>query len=151
MHCFSHRRETSDRRKTNRERGDFHFVQDRSADISHASFCTSIPRFLKRWFSLSRVRYFTFFFFFSFISIECLDRIDRLIIHSLNSNWSLVSVWTSDKGRLMRCLQLFNLLRWNDVPRTSRIFCPKIAIFSVLSIFKYNLKGKPNNKFITSW
>ena len=23
-----------------------------------------------------------------------------------------------------------NLLRWNDVPRTSRIFCPKIAIFS---------------------
>ena len=25
---------------------------------------------------------------------------------------------------------LINLLRWNDVPRTSRIFCPKIAIFS---------------------
>ena len=24
-------------------------------------------------------------------------------------------------------------------------------IFSVLSIFKYNLKDKPNNKFITSW
>ena len=24
----------------------------------------------------------------------------------------------------------FNLLRWNDVPRTSRIFSPKIAIFS---------------------
>ena len=23
----------------------------------------------------------------------------------------------------------FNLLRWNDVSRTSRIFCPKIAIF----------------------
>ena len=23
-----------------------------------------------------------------------------------------------------------NLLRWNDVPRTSRIFRPKIAIFS---------------------
>ena len=25
---------------------------------------------------------------------------------------------------------LLNLLRWKDVPRTSRIFCPKIAIFS---------------------
>ena len=24
----------------------------------------------------------------------------------------------------------FNLLRWKDVPRTSRIFCPKTAIFS---------------------
>ena len=26
--------------------------------------------------------------------------------------------------------QVVNLLRWNDVPRTSRIFCPKIATFS---------------------
>ena len=25
---------------------------------------------------------------------------------------------------------IINLLRWKDVPRTSRIFCPKIAIFS---------------------
>ena len=34
-------------------------------------------------------------------------------------------------------LSVFNLLRWNDVPRTSRIFCRKnYNIFSVLSIFK---------------
>ena len=40
-----------------------------------------------------------------------------------------------------------NLLRWNDVPRTSRTFCPKIAsIFSVLSIFKCN-PGKTNDNF----
>ena len=32
-----------------------------------------------------------------------------------------------------------NLLRWNDVPRTSRTFRPKIPIiFLVLSVFKYN-------------
>ena len=37
------------------------------------------------------------------------------------------------KIRLLR----INLLRWNNVPRTSRIFCPKMAnVFSVLSIFK---------------
>ena len=28
------------------------------------------------------------------------------------------------------CLLTINLLRWNDVPRTSRIFCSKIVIFS---------------------
>ena len=45
---------------------------------------------------------------------------------------------------------IINFLRWNDVPRTSRIFCPKIAsIFSVFSIFKYN-SGKTNNEFLTS-
>ena len=40
-------------------------------------------------------------------------------------------------------LQLVNLLRWNDVPRTSRIFLSQNCnIFSVWSIFKYNPKGK---------
>ena len=35
--------------------------------------------------------------------------------------------------------KLVNLLRWNDVPRTSRTFCPNIAtFFSVLSIFECN-------------
>ena len=43
-----------------------------------------------------------------------------------------------------------NLLRLNDVPRTSRTFFPKRCnISSVLSIFKYN-PGKTNNKFIIS-
>ena len=28
-----------------------------------------------------------------------------------------------------------NLLRWNDVPHTSRIFCPKIAIFSQFWVY----------------
>ena len=42
-------------------------------------------------------------------------------------------------------LSLINLLRSNDVPRMSRIFCPKIPIFlSVLSILKYN-PGKVKN------
>ena len=31
--------------------------------------------------------------------------------------------------------QLVNLLRWNNVPRTSRIFCPKIAIFSQFQVY----------------
>ena len=34
--------------------------------------------------------------------------------------------------------QVVNLLHWNDVPRTSRTFCPKNCnIFSVLSISNY--------------
>ena len=44
---------------------------------------------------------------------------------------------------------IVNLFRWNDVSRTSRIFCPKIAIFSVLSIFKCN-PGKTNNESLFS-
>ena len=45
----------------------------------------------------------------------------------------------------------FNLSRWKDVPRTSRIFLPQNCnISSILSIFKYNPKGEANNKFITS-
>ena len=43
-----------------------------------------------------------------------------------------------------------NLLRYNDVPRTSRIFGKIAIVFSVLIILKYN-PGKRNNKFITSW
>ena len=48
--------------------------------------------------------------------------------------------------------QVVNLLRWNDVPRTLRIFCPKIAIiFLVLNISKYNqIHSKTSNKFVTS-
>ena len=34
------------------------------------------------------------------------------------------------------CLRaLLNLLRWNDVPRTSRIFCSKIAIFPQFQVY----------------
>ena len=44
----------------------------------------------------------------------------------------------------------FNLLRWNDVPRTSRTLHPKNChIFSVLSMRKYN-PGEANNQFFTS-
>ena len=46
--------------------------------------------------------------------------------------------------------QVVNLLRLNDVLRTSRIFCLKITIFPryiYLGIFKYN-PGETNNKFI---
>ena len=54
------------------------------------------------------------------------------------------------KKTMSNCrLKAFNLLRWNDVPRTSRIF-QKSNTFSVLSIFKCN-PGKTNNKFITSY
>ena len=38
-----------------------------------------------------------------------------------------------------------NLLRWNE-----NFLFQNYNIFLVLNIFKYNLKGKPNNKFITS-
>ena len=45
--------------------------------------------------------------------------------------------------KILLLLIVFNLL-----PRTSRIFCPKIAIIPrFLSTFKYN-PGKTNNKFI---
>ena len=42
-----------------------------------------------------------------------------------------------------------NLLRWNDV-HVENFLSQNCNIFLVLGIFKYNLKGKPNNKFITS-
>ena len=46
--------------------------------------------------------------------------------------------------------QLINLLRWNDVPRTSKkILVHNGNISSVLNIFKYN-PGETNDKFITS-
>ena len=48
-------------------------------------------------------------------------------------------------------LQLVNLLRWNDVPRMSRIFLSQNCnIFSVWSIFKYNPKGKIINLLFLS-
>ena len=47
-------------------------------------------------------------------------------------------------------VSFFNLLRWNNVSRTSRIFSfQNCNILSVLSIFKQNKIGKTNNKFIT--
>ena len=36
----------------------------------------------------------------------------------------------------------FNLLRWNDVPRTSRTFCPKIATFSQFQIYSNVIQAK---------
>ena len=49
----------------------------------------------------------------------------------------IIEVAGTGLGNVVVCLfvQSFvamgiNLLRWNDVPRTSRIFCPRIAIFS---------------------
>ena len=56
--------------------------------------------------------------------------------------WSLVMV------RNQLPTQVVNILRWNDVPRTSWIFCPKIAIFSQFSVY-LSKTGKTNNKFIT--
>lgn len=47
-------------KKDEEERSDFHFVQSRCADVSHASLCTSICRFFVRWFSLSRLCCFAF-------------------------------------------------------------------------------------------
>lgn len=47
-------------KKDEEEGSDFHFVQSRCADVSHASLCTSICRFFVRWFSLSRLRCFVF-------------------------------------------------------------------------------------------
>ena len=32
-------------------------------------------------------------------------------------------------------INIYNLLRWNDVPRTSRVFCLRIAIFSQFSVY----------------
>ena len=54
--------------------------------------------------------------------------------------WSIISEFRDSfidyiiTGKIRDLINLevvvFNLLRWNDVPRTSRNFCPKIAIFS---------------------
>ena len=42
----------------------------------------------------------------------------------------LYTVWSLVMVRNQLPAQVVNLLHWNDVPRTSRICCPKIAIFS---------------------
>ena len=55
------------------------------------------------------------------------------------------------KIKYSRFMLPFNFLRWNDVPRTSRMFLfQNCNIFSVLSIFKRNEIGETNNQFITS-
>ena len=61
---------------------------------------------------------------------------------------ALIAWDIQERGCLWR---LLNILRWNDVCHARREFFENCNIFSVLSIFKYNLKGKPNNKFITPW
>ena len=64
----------------------------------------------------------------------------------------LYTVWSLVMVRNQLPAQVVNLLRWNDMPRTSRIFC-KIAILQNCNSFKYILKYNPdkeNTKYITS-
>ena len=57
----------------------------------------------------------TYIFIISFVTFVSRSIIYSITFQSFHQSQSTVTL---------------NLLLWNDVPRTSRIFCPKIAIFS---------------------
>ena len=67
--------------------------------------------------------------------------------------FNVVAIFLPSSCTLIKCIfttsliffLFFNLRRWDNVPRTSRVFCNN---FSVLSIFKRN-PGKATDKYIT--
>ena len=62
----------------------------------------------------------------------------------------LCTIWPLVMVRNQLPPQVVKLLRWNDVPRTLRIFLSQNCnIFSVVNIFKYN-PGGTNDKFTIS-
>ena len=62
-----------------------------------------------------------------FQAIEIIIIINLYVLYSVIA---LIRSHASEKHTIINKISQINLLRWNDVPRTSRIFYPKIAIFS---------------------